>query len=335
VSRCALGVDEAQMVKNFAFFNSYSGSQRARKVALLARQCARVTFMTGTPMLGKPKDLWGVLAVLGLEEEVFGGRGPQGRQRPYDAFLEMFGAKRKKFGQGKAFWEFPTQTEEMPGLDEVRRRLSRVALRRLRKDVLKNLPGKTYQVIPVEVSPDLLSELDAVEAGWSNLDELPPFELWSKVREALARDRIPAVLELAERYEEEKIPLVVWSSHRAPIEAFAGREGWGVVLGGMGNDAVRAQVNLFQSGLLSGIALTIGAGGTGINLSHAAHELFVDLAANPSENAQAEDRLPRPGQKAEGITVMRMVADHPVDRRILELLDQKQRLIEATTGGTL
>ncbi len=323
VSRCALGVDEAHFVKNYR-------AQRSQKVMLLAKQCQRVTFMTGTPMLGKPKDLWGVLSAAGLEKAVFGGEG-----RPYDKFVELFGGRRKRYGAGKAFWEFPTETAEMPGLDEVRSRLSRVALRRLRKDVLKNLPGKTYQVIPVDVSPELCTDLDALDAAWTNLQELPPFELWSRVRQALAADRIGPMFEIVERYEEEKVPLVVWSAHRAPIEAFAGREGWGVVLGGMGNDAVRAQVELFQGGLLSGIALTIGAGGTGINLSRAAHELFVDLAQNPSDNAQAEDRLPRPGSKAEGITVMRMVADHPVDRRILELLDQKQRLIGATTGGTL
>lgn len=331
VSRCALGVDEAQMAKSISSLWSTAGSQRAKKVALLARQCQRVTFMTGTPMLGKPKDLWGVLMALGVEQEVFGDR----RRRPYDVFVELFGAERKKYGSGKAFWQFPTEARDMPGLDEVRKRVGRVALRRLRKDVLKNLPGKTYQEIPVQVSPELSAELDSLAENWVDQDELPPFELWSRVRQKLAQDRIPTMLEWVERYEEEETPLVVWSAHRAPIEAFAGRQGWGVVLGGMGNELVRTQVEAFQAGLLSGIALTIGAGGTGINLSRAAHELFVDLAQNPSENAQAEDRLPRPGQKAEGIVVMRMVADHAVDRHILEILDRKQRLIAATTGGTL
>jgi len=94
-------------------------------------------------------------------------------------------------------------------------------------------------------------------------------------------------------------------------------------------------VDLFQTGLLSGLALTIQAGGLGITLTRASHALFVDLAYTPSENSQAEDRLVRIGQKAAGVMVTRMVADHPVDRRVLEILSRKQLMIDATTGGKL
>ncbi len=316
LSRATLVADEAHYCKNHR-------AQRTQKMRLLAAQCARAWPLTGTPMLGKPFDVWGVLSTFGLEREVFGGSGS-----PWSTFNRLFGAKRNRWGGT----DFP---EEAPGAEEIRRRLSRVALRRLRKDVLPDLPGKTYQVLAQDIPPELALELDAISDQWSDRDQLPPFELLATVRSKLADARIPSLLEQVERYESERIPLVVFSAHRSPVEALGGRAGWGVITGDTAHDVRRTLVDLFQTGLLSGIAITIQAGGLGITLTRASHCLFVDLAYTPAENAQAEDRLVRIGQRAEGVLISRMVADHPVDRRVLEILDSKQRLISATTGGSL
>jgi len=316
LSRATLVVDEAQYCKNYK-------AQRTQKVRRLALQCARAWPLTGTPMLNDPFDLWGVLCTFALEGLVFGGRG-----KPFNTFLRMYGAKSRHWGG----FDFP---QEAPDAEEIRKRLGIVALRRLRKDVLPDLPGKTYQTVALDVSPELTAELDALEGEWVNKEELPPFEMLSSVRAKLADARIPALLEQVQRYESERIPVVVFSAHRSPIEALGGRAGWGVITGDTPHELRRTMVDLFQTGLLSGLALTIQAGGLGITLTRASHALFVDLAYTPSENSQAEDRLVRIGQKAAGVMVTRMVADHPVDRRVLEILSRKQLMIDATTGGKL
>jgi hypothetical protein len=56
--------------------------------------------------------------------------------------------------------------------------------------------------------------------------------------------------------------------------------------------------------------------------------VFVDLDWVPGRNLQAEDRIRRIGQKAKGLEYIRLVVDHAIDRRVLELLDKKARLIE-------
>lgn len=315
LNRATLVFDEGQYLKNYR-------AQRTQKAKLLAAQCSRVWILTGTPMLGTPFDLWGVLCAAGLEKQVFGPGNA------WNTFMRLFGGHRNRWG-GTDFDKDP------PGAEEIRQRLGRVALRRLKKDVLPELPSKSYQTIAVDPPDDLRAKLDFVGANWTNQDDLPPFELLSEVRSELARARIPNLIETVERYESEKVPLVVFSAHRDPIQALSGREGWGLITGDTAPELRRNLVDLFQTGLLSGLALTIQAGGVGLTLTRAAHVLFVDLAYTPAENSQAEDRLVRIGQKAEGVLVMRMVADHPVDRRILEILDQKQRLIAATTGGAL
>lgn len=92
-------------------------------------------------------------------------------------------------------------------------------------------------------------------------------------------------------------------------------------------DAVR----LFQEGKLKGIALTIGAGGIGLTLTRGHQVIFLDLAWTPTLNEQAEDRAVRIGQ-TKGVIVTRIIADHVIDRRVVELLSEKQYLIQQTTG---
>lgn len=332
VNQCWLIVDEAHYCKHYSP-RPDRGAFRAKKVSLLSKQCLRTYLLTGTPLMGKPRDLWGLLNCFNLERDVFG------EDDPYGAFTELFGAEkkviRKKGGQVIKFTEFPDDKADMPGLDIVKNQLSKVALRRLKKQVLPDLPSKTYQTIPVELTEELKPALDYVGSQWVDNSELPPFEMLSQVRAMLADSRIPALLEQVERFEESKCPLIVFSAHRRPVEALGGRPGWGVITGDTAPEFRRTQVDLFQNGMLCGLALTIGAGGLGITLTRASNVLFVDLAYTPAENMQAEDRVVRIGQKAQGVFIMRMVADHPVDRRVLEILDQKAGLIAATTGGEL
>lgn len=303
-------VDEAQACKD-------PEARRSRRVRQLARLAARVWLLTGTPMLNAPQDLWGTLLAGGLQRLAFGSR---------DNFDWHFGGQRRAWGVA-----YP---DVAPHAGAIRAKLARVALRRLRKDVLPDLPSKQWETLSVDVDDALRERLDALGAAWKD-EELPPFELWSEVRAELARARIPAMLDHVARFESEGQPLVVWSAHREPILALAGREGWGIVTGEQSSVEQKRAVDAFQAGELRGIGLTIRAGGTGFDLTRAASELFVDLSPTPADNSQAEDRLVRIGQKATGILVARMVADHPVDRRILAILERKQRGIDATTGGSI
>lgn len=315
LAQATLVVDEAQYCKNHR-------AQRTKKVRLLSLQCARAWPLTGTPMLGSPFDLWGVLSTFQLEKQVFGPGNA------WNNFHRLYGSKRNRWG-GTEF------AEEPPGAEEIRKRLGRVALRRLKKDVLPDLPGKMYQDIAISVPLELQQELDEIDKQWENKNDLPSFEMLSTVRAKLARARIPDLIEQVERFESERIPLVVFSAHREPVEALGGRTGWGVITGESAHDHRRTVIDCFQTGLLSGIALTIQAGGLGITLTRASTVLFADLAYTPAENVQAEDRLVRIGQEARGVQIVRLVADHAVDRRVLEILTDKQKLIDATTGGKL
>jgi hypothetical protein len=220
-------------------------------------------------------------------------------------------------------------------------RLRRVMLRRNRAEVMSDLPPKLRVDRTVtDLSAATVKLCDQVvevmrERGLDVTDadlelEQIPFELVSRVRASLAAAKTPAALEIAEQYEAEGVPLVVFSEHRTPIDALAKREGWATITGDTPSEERGRIVERFQAGELVGLAGTTQAMGVGVTLTRAHHVLMVDLNWTPARNSQAEDRCCRIGQEADTVHVTRLVADHVLDARILELLTFKQRIIEGS-----
>jgi SNF2 family DNA or RNA helicase len=304
----SLIVDEAHYVKN-------PEANRSQQVQALAGLARSVWGLTGTPLLSRPDDLFGLLCVLGLDREAFGSRAN---------FKKLFHARPNQWGG--IDWGEPDP--EVPGM------LERVMLRRTRQEVFPDPPEKQYETVVLDHTKDLGHHLDDL---WQEYGgqlqaklELPPFEKFAEVREQLAQERIRAMLKLTSEFEENGVPLVVFSAHLAPIKALAGRAGWAVITGQTPHEKRYAIVEDFQAGRLKGVGLTIKAGGTGLNLSRAQAVLFVDLEWTPAVNVQAEDRVCRICQQADKVRIIRLVSDHPLDRRVLEILDQKAKLIQAT-----
>lgn len=308
-----LVADEAHMVKNYK-------TARHQKVNRLARLCKTVWFLTGTPLMTRPQDLYGVLSAGNMN--VLGG---------WDKFVSLFDGYRDEFG-----WRFGMPSPEVP------ERMKRVMLRRLKSEVLKDLPPKTYKNIEVNdlgaafysKINSLLSKIDPEEKDINELiskleiTSLPSFEEFSKIRALLAEAKIPAMMEIVESYEESKTPLVVFSAHKAPILSLAERNGWEAITGETKAEERTEIVRRFQNGDLKGVGLTIQAGGVGITLTRASDVLFVDMDWTPALNIQAEDRLHRIGQTSNNVLVMRMNSSHPLDIRIQHLIEYKTKLMQ-------
>ena len=270
--------------------------------------------VTATPLMNRPPDLWNLLRCAGVEREAFGtwlvfARAMDGK--------EICGS-----------WEWGTP------LEEASERLRRVMLRRAKVEVLRDLPPKFRRVLRVELSEALTRKCDAVLREYPEgalealLDKDPPATM-ATVRKALAAAKLGAALEWAEAREEEGEPCVIFSAHRAPVEAFATRPGWAVIHGDVSPDD-RAEIQArFQRGELRGIAATIQAAGVALTLTRAAQELFIDLDWTPANNLQAEDRCYRIGQ-TRGVQVVQLMADHRLEEALYAILRAKQQRIEAS-----
>ncbi len=314
----------------------------------------RVWLLTATPLLNDPVGLWNLFQAADIAREAFGS---------WKQFVALFNGYEGDFGG--YVWGDPTP--------EVAERIRRVSLRRLRVDVLPELPVKTWREISVDLDSKTSKALEAatlffkqfVPTAWDWLkgdeDEDPregrpvregismediqkakavlathghtSFSSMAHGRELLAKAKIPTLLQLVEEFEGQNEPVVVFSAHRAPIDFIGEREGWAVITGDTSPDDRTAIEDAFQQGKLKGVAATIRAGGVAITLTRAHNVVFVDRDFTPALNDQAEDRVCRIGQ-SRGVIVWDLVANHPLDEILYEILGRKEILIDASVGAS-
>lgn len=330
--------DEAHLLKG-------SKARRSRlfkalKTYVLAAS-GRVWIATATEMpQGRPMELWNLLNCADLHKIAW----PTG----FGAFKSDFGASEVGL-YGEIQWGKPNSRV----VDKMRM----ISIKRLKEDVLPELPRKTYKTIRIEIDDKTKLVCDEVIAHLAqkgvSFDEVHDlvaltkvkgagFELLSKAMSALATAKARPALEVVSTYEEAGIPLVVFAAHRAPVDLLRAREGWEVITGdtpvhdhrtGIPEDCTcrGAIVTRFQAGKLKGIAGTIQAMGFGLTLTHGSHVLRIDRDWSPEINRQAEDRVCRIGQTASSILITDIVADHPLDARLLEILIVKDETIASTT----
>lgn len=328
--------DEAHSLKDA---NSVRGVRWGALRDLVLEAKGRVWLLTGTPMLNnRPKELWNVLEMARLGTEAFGS---------WPRFMAMFREEGESGAQGIA-------TAQVPEL------LQRVMLHRRKADVLTELPSRTFTKIRVELDTETAKLCDefmerlkesgtSIESLLSNTGQRQdrssfdeeehgrparvPFELISKVRAALAAAKLGAALDRVQTYEDEGEPLVVMGCHVAPLREIAKRDGWEMIDGTVKPEERAAIVRRFQAGELRGLALTFQAGGVGITLTHASNMLSIDLPWTPALLAQGDDRIYRIGQR-NACSYVRLVADHILEERVIELLHQKLEAINAAVTAS-
>ena len=309
LSETVLIADEVHVCKN-------PKASKSKKTKVLSKMCLRVWAMTGTPIMSKALDMWGVLQAFDLERKVFGS---------WKNFVQLMNGEKQWVSATASKWVFGTPS---PMVTETLRKLM---LRRLKKDVLPDLPAKTYQDILVDVnSKSLFNKTEKLMVDVKHLtpnEPLPHFEKFSKLRAALAKDRIPALIEQVESFEEADEPVVVFSAHKEPMKALAQRDGWGTITSDTTLEGRKEIVRQFQDGFLKGVGLTIKAGGVGLTLTRASKMIFVDMEWNPALNTQAEDRICRIGQQADNIQYVRLVSNCALDIHVHNILHAKAEMI--------
>ncbi len=240
-------------------------------------------------------------------------------------------------------------------LRDLKARIYPFMLRRLKRDVLKDLPPKTEQTA--------LIELDAAHMA---VYESRRLELNERVRRIMARDGIhkgafEIMLAMAElrrlagvpesdgeyggvsakrEYLNETVSGIVESGHKclvftnylASVELVAGDlSGAGIgtlVMTGATNDR-QSLVNRFQTDpLTKAFVMTLKTGGVGLNLTAADYVFIFDPWWNRSVEAQAIDRTHRIGQ-TNPVFCYRMIAKGTIEEKMLELQERKAGLISS------
>ena len=308
-------VDEAHYLKRAKTIRAKS-YRALRK--LVVEQGGSSWLMTGTPMITKPMDLWGVLESAGLARRAYGSFGH---------FADVWGGYKGRFGYE---WN-PRKIQA----GSAQSGLSRVSIGRKRVDVLPDLPAKRWADLVVKV-PRGVGELDRrtmdelIECG-EDAEAIRKNKALVGQLAAARKDLASAKANAAKDYIEEVLeggggPLVVFSAHRDAAYKLGNQSGWEAITGETPAAERTRIVEAFQAGELVGIAGTIGAMGTGLTLTRSHRMIFIDLDWSPANNAQAEDRINRIGQKS-ACEYVRLIADCEVDRIIHAAITRKDQMI--------
>ena len=343
-----------------AYGNLTQSTQRVRVLVRESKKKGGKTLgLTGSPMWLDPPGLWTMATTLQLTRIAW---ADQAGEPDYDAFVSDFGAVPNKWGALK----WPAEPRD---LKAVKTKTSMFTLRRIKTEVLPDLPPMSIQDIPCVLDTKTRKQADQVirelaamgltledmvdaearaDKAAAFLDEKRKGEftleewkaarqrllgLLAEAREALVRAKLPSVLEfIADNYEATGTPVVVFSMHRIAVEAMAKRPGWEGILGGIAKGERQRILSAFEAGAVKWLAATIRSVGIGINeLKVASHGVFVDFDWSSESNRQAYGRLWRMGQK-NAVLIRRFVADHDLDRRVLEILDVREKRNQAVFG---
>lgn len=261
--------------------------------------------LTGTPLLSRPDDTWGIFSALGIEKEAFGS---------FNNFLRVFNGRRINFGLrfSKIVWGTPTSES----VDCIRG----FSLGRKRTQVLPDLPTKQYEAYKVFVPR---------AREWGELKTFEEAENVARVlaiwRTELDRDKALASIDYLKTLAETE-PLVVFTTHVQSSNEIAKAFNTTAITGEVSAPERTKIVDEFMQGKTDVIVGTIFAMGVGLTLTRSHHVIFTSRDWTPALNSQAEDRVCRIGQK-DNVLVTDILADHPVEEMVYSTLLRKQEII--------
>jgi len=341
ISSDLLIIDEAHFIKN-------AKSLRTKNVKRISRNAKKILLLTGTPIENKPVELWTLLQILAPKTWDPSGKLKIGKTYQvvgdgegagfWNYALRYCGAHRERHGN-KFHWVFSGATN----LEELREKLySTLMIRRLKKDVLDQLPPKRHQIIVLPNSNS--SDTDFLEdLTEDNFEEVIrklkankiAFEEFSKVRLQQGIDKIPFVIEHMQNLLEENDKIVLFAQHQDVISQLSETlvfENSATMFASMSISERQAAVDKFQNDSNCKLILgSIGVMGTGWTLTAASLCVFAELDPVPGKMAQATDRLHRFGQK-NSVLCQYLVQNGSIDARMCKILIKKQKVLNTLLG---
>lgn len=319
------------------------GDGTAQSLALFAK---KKRWLSGTPFLNRPIELWPTLREadphgLGCSLYLYGERYCQA----YENDMEYKGAK---------------------NLESLQERLrSRLMVRRLKKDVLKELPPKRRQIIPLPVGANARKAVQAEMNFYANnqamidqavekaeraqavgdsasfntaskdLKDLKQvaFEEMSKLRHDTGVAKIPYLIQYIESIMEQQQKIVLFIHHEDVNDPILEHFGRIAVQrnGRMNKAAKQLSVDRFMEDC--SVRLFIGSitEAVGYTTTIGEYCLIGEEDWRPTVVSQAEDRLHRIGQRGH-VLVQHLVFDGSLDARMVKKTVEKQEIIDAALG---
>lgn len=220
-------------------------------------------------------------------------------------------------------------------------------LRRMKKDVMKDLPPKLKQEIWLELDADQQRVYRAVESsgidhieGLDTITKVDIFALISKLKQVCnfcpgksSSPKTEELVDLVDGIKESGSKVLVFSQYVtegvAKLQETLKPFGVSVLRGGMTDAARNDAISRFKNEKDIAVFLaTIKTGGVGLTLTEASYVIHFDHWWNPAIMWQADDRVHRAGQKSSQVNIYSFWTQNTIEERIHAILQQKQLLFD-------
>ena len=319
-------LDEAQIIKN-------PSTKRAKAAMNLSASFRIIT--TGTPIENHLGELWSLFRFI--------NPGLLGTRQQFNA---RFAAPVEK--KGDTFRR------------QILKKLVRpFILRRLKSDVLDELPPKTETSLFVELSKEEASLYEAIRqkalkdlaeeqqgsqpgatkilAQLTRLRRMCCHPKLAHPHSQLPGSKLKLMGEILDDLLENQHKTLIFSQfvdHLIIIREYLDQRGieYQYLDGATSPKKRRDAINAFQAGEGDVFLISLRAGGVGLNLTAADYIIHMDPWWNPAVEDQASDRAHRLGQQRP-VTVYRLITRNTIEEKIIALHKKKRDMAEALLEG--
>ncbi|XP_019635007.1 PREDICTED: SWI/SNF-related matrix-associated actin-dependent regulator of chromatin subfamily A-like protein 1 [Branchiostoma belcheri] len=298
-------MDESHVLKNFK-------TARTKAALPLLKTASRVILLSGTPALSRPSELFTQLSAV--------------EPRLFSSFHE-FGVRYCEGKQTAFCWDYSgscNMKELQLVLEE------RVMIRRLKKDVLSQLPSKQRQVVVMEPGVVNMKSFQAAATEMTKKHKNNAEQRGALLQyfNETALVKIPHIKDYVLDLLESDRKFLVFAHHQIVLDSLGDvldKKGYGYIrIDGKTPSDMRQQLcDRYQLKDSCQVALlSITAASTGLTLTAASLVVFAELFWNPGVLVQAEDRAHRIGQQ-DCVNVHYLVARGTADDYIWPLVQGK------------
>lgn len=316
--------DESHVLKNRT-------AKRSQFVKALSTKTERIIFLSGTPFLNRPEELFTTLNM--LDAKIWSD---------YHAYTRYFCnghvAQIRTRVRGEVKIRNVWNAKGASNQAELRAKISKYFIRRLKEDVLKELPPKIFSTVPVALDKEHQERYDLAEyeflaylrkeKGDEAADRAADAEAVVKLgelRQIMSMGKIESAKEIIQNVVESGEKIVVFSCFNKPLDILHAAFDNSVLLTGATDSAARqTAVDKFQNDPETKIFFGgLKAAGVGITLTAGTNVLFLDFSFVPADHTQGADRCHRIGT-TKTVNVIQLYAKDTLDAEIMNLLKGKQ-----------
>ena len=319
-------LDEAQYIKN----------PRAQVTKCAKCLDADVRFaLTGTPIENRLAELWSI----------------------FDFLMPGYLGSREEFAKR---YESPVEAREHDASTLLRCAIAPFILRRLKSEVLADLPEKTESVVYAQMEPKqrklylasqdrLALQIQHQEDKELKGEKLKILAELTKLRQICcdpslcfegydgSSAKLETCMELVSQAIDGGHRVLLFSQFTTMLEIIAKRlasEGFSTLMltGSTSKEARERLVRRFQAGDGDVFLISLKAGGVGLNLTSADVVIHYDPWWNTAAQDQATDRAHRIGQRRD-VSVFKLIVEGTIEERILRMQEVKRDLAESVLAG--